>query len=143
MHNGGIADFQKIKRRLQSYVPDDIFNMVNGNTGLCRTLTLHPSMILTSKSPDSQWAFALFLSKASRLLSSMKCGMSDVTSQLPNPYAKSYKPDVLRQAMLETIASINLMTEEAGITEVSTSYRPRQYDSNSRSTAEPPQLLHH
>ena len=44
MHNGGVADFNKIKRRLQSYLPDDVFDMVNGNT-------------------DSQWSFALFLSK--------------------------------------------------------------------------------
>lgn len=46
MHNGGVADFPKIKRRLQSYLPDEVFNMVSGNT-------------------DSQWSFALFLSKVS------------------------------------------------------------------------------
>lgn len=33
MHNGGIADFYKIKRKLQSSLPDELFNMVNGNTG--------------------------------------------------------------------------------------------------------------
>ncbi|KAF8898794.1 nucleophile aminohydrolase [Infundibulicybe gibba] len=43
MHNGGIADFQLIKRRLQNSLPDVAFNMVQGNT-------------------DSEWAFALFLS---------------------------------------------------------------------------------
>ncbi|KAI0348565.1 N-terminal nucleophile aminohydrolase [Trametopsis cervina] len=82
MHNGGIADFPKIKRRLQSCLPDDVFDMVGGNT-------------------DSQWAFALFLSK------------------LPDRHAKCYKPETLRQAMQETIASINEMTEDAGITEPS------------------------
>ncbi|KAI0695169.1 nucleophile aminohydrolase [Cytidiella melzeri] len=82
MHNGGIADFPKIKRHLQSYLPDDVFEMVGGNT-------------------DSQWAFALFLSK------------------LPDRYAKSYKPETLRQAMLETIAHINELTEDAGSTEPS------------------------
>ena len=46
MHNGGVADFPKIKRRLQSFIPDDVFDMVSGNT-------------------DSQWSFALFLSKVS------------------------------------------------------------------------------
>lgn len=46
MHNGGIAEFHKIKRRLQSNLPDELFNFVTGNT-------------------DSQWAFALFLSKVS------------------------------------------------------------------------------
>ena len=34
MHNGGIAEFHKIKRRLQSYLPDDLFEMVTGNTGM-------------------------------------------------------------------------------------------------------------
>lgn len=35
MHNGGIAEFSRIKRRLQSYLPDPIFEMVTGNTGVC------------------------------------------------------------------------------------------------------------
>jgi len=43
MHNGGIADFPKLKRKLQERLTDDIFNIVQGNT-------------------DSEWAFALFLS---------------------------------------------------------------------------------
>lgn len=33
MHNGGIADFHKIKRHLQMSLPDEIYNWVNGNTG--------------------------------------------------------------------------------------------------------------
>lgn len=41
MHNGGIAEFPKIKRRLQSYLPDDIFNMVTGNTGAKVALFCH------------------------------------------------------------------------------------------------------
>jgi len=45
MHNGGIAEFHLIKRKLQSGLSDVAFDMVNGNT-------------------DSEWAFALFLSKA-------------------------------------------------------------------------------
>lgn len=44
MHNGGIEQFTKIRRRLQQQLPDEIFNVVNGNT-------------------DSEWSFALFLSK--------------------------------------------------------------------------------
>jgi len=43
MHNGGIADFPRIKRKLQERLTDEIFNGVQGNT-------------------DSEWAFALFLS---------------------------------------------------------------------------------
>ncbi|KIY71003.1 N-terminal nucleophile aminohydrolase [Cylindrobasidium torrendii FP15055 ss-10] len=44
MHNGGLAHFDLIKRRIQRDLPDDIFNGVQGNT-------------------DSEWAFAVFLSK--------------------------------------------------------------------------------
>ncbi|ORY97807.1 nucleophile aminohydrolase [Syncephalastrum racemosum] len=43
MHNGGIAQFDKIKRKLQNALPESLFLFVQGNT-------------------DSEWAFALFLS---------------------------------------------------------------------------------
>lgn len=80
MHNGGIADFFLIKRSLQSVLSDEIFHTVQGNT-------------------DSEWAFALFLSK------------------LPDPHAKSFTTKVLQQAVLDTIATLNNYAEEAGITE--------------------------
>ncbi|KAL4070902.1 N-terminal nucleophile aminohydrolase [Scleroderma citrinum] len=80
MHNGGIADFHLIKRRLQSGLSDEIFNTIQGNT-------------------DSEWAFALFLSK------------------LPDPHAKTFTVKVLQQAMLDTIATLNNYAEEASITE--------------------------
>ncbi|KAI0801184.1 N-terminal nucleophile aminohydrolase [Fomes fomentarius] len=82
MHNGGIADFHLIKRKLIMALPDELFNMVNGNT-------------------DSQWAFALFLSK------------------LPNPKAQRFTPTLLQRAMSDTIAHINELSEEYGITEPS------------------------
>ncbi|KAL0576360.1 glutamine amidotransferase subunit [Marasmius crinis-equi] len=82
MHNGGIAQFPLIKRQLQSALPDDIFHVAQGNT-------------------DSEWAFALFLSK------------------LPDPDARSFTPDVLREAMSKTISSINEFAENSGITEPS------------------------
>ncbi|GAW06118.1 glutamine amidotransferase [Lentinula edodes] len=82
MHNGGIADFPLVKRRLQADLPDVAFNKVQGNT-------------------DSEWAFALFLSK------------------LPDPNAKSFTTAMLRDAMFKTIASLNHYAEEAGITEPS------------------------
>ncbi|KAL5519089.1 DUG3 [Sanghuangporus vaninii] len=82
MHNGAIAEFTRIKRRLQSTLPDEIFNVPNGNT-------------------DSEWAFALFLSK------------------LPDADAKSFTPSVLRQAMLETISALNGFAREFNITEPS------------------------
>ncbi|PIL31887.1 hypothetical protein GSI_06591 [Ganoderma sinense ZZ0214-1] len=65
MHNGGIADFHKIKRKLQMSVRDEVFD----------------------------W--------------------------LPDPMAKSFTPGVLQRTMLETIAHINALTEEYGITEPS------------------------
>lgn len=43
MHNGGIAEFERLKRPLQALLPDKIFQIPQGNT-------------------DSEWAFALFLS---------------------------------------------------------------------------------
>jgi hypothetical protein len=33
MHNGGIADFPLIKRKLQAGLSDEVFNVVQGNTG--------------------------------------------------------------------------------------------------------------
>jgi len=82
MHNGNIAQFATLKRRLQNDLSDTPFNTVQGNT-------------------DSEWAFALFLSK------------------LPDCNAKSFKSETLRMAMLATIASLNKYAEEFGITEPS------------------------
>jgi hypothetical protein len=33
MHNGGIAEFGTLKRRLHQDLPDSAFHMVQGNTG--------------------------------------------------------------------------------------------------------------
>jgi len=84
MHNGGIAEFERIKRRLQSLLPDEIFAVPQGNT-------------------DSEWAFALFLS----LLP---------TTTTAND---TFTPHVLRQAMLDTIKTLNSLTRNAGIAEPS------------------------
>lgn len=52
MHNGGIAEFATIKRRLQRDLPDVAFDMVQGNTGMAGAalrdhfLTLLPSIRL-------------------------------------------------------------------------------------------------
>jgi len=82
MHNGEIAKFTTLKRRLQTDLLDVPFNTVQGNT-------------------DSEWAFALFLSK------------------LPDCNAQSFTSETLRTAMLATIASLNKYAEESGITEPS------------------------
>ncbi len=34
MHNGGLAEFPKYKRKLQQLLPDQIFNEPLGNTGM-------------------------------------------------------------------------------------------------------------
>ncbi|KAG8219768.1 hypothetical protein J3R82DRAFT_740 [Butyriboletus roseoflavus] len=82
MHNGGIADFHLVKRRLQAELSDEIFNVVQGNT-------------------DSEWAFALFLSK------------------LPDAKAKLFTHQTLQRAMLDTIATLNNYADLAGIIEPS------------------------
>jgi len=82
MHNGGISEFGRIKRMLQTGLPDVAFDMVQGNT-------------------DSEWAFALFLSK------------------LPDPNARTFTQGALRKAMLDTIASLNEFADAVGITEPS------------------------
>ncbi|OBZ87421.1 putative glutamine amidotransferase DUG3 [Choanephora cucurbitarum] len=82
MHNGGIAEFDKIKRKLQSSLPEELFLFVEGNT-------------------DSEWAFALFL------------------SFLSNPKANSFEHQELKEAMLKTVAQLNVWAEEHNITEPS------------------------
>ncbi|KAF7306887.1 Glutamine amidotransferase type-2 domain-containing protein [Mycena indigotica] len=82
MHNGAIAEWELIKRRLQRDLPDFAYNMAQGNT-------------------DSEWAFAVFLSK------------------LPDANARTFSHDVLRRAMLDTIATLNGYAEAAGVTEPS------------------------
>lgn len=77
MHNGGIACWDRIKRKVQNSVSAIAFDKVQGNT-------------------DSEWAFAVFL------------------SSLPDPEAKKFSTEVLRQAMLDTIAKLNSFVEEAG-----------------------------
>lgn len=66
MHNGGIADFPLIKRKLQAVLSDDVFDVVQGNTG--RYFSLDESRRPINYDPDSEWAFALFLSKVATQL---------------------------------------------------------------------------
>jgi predicted glutamine amidotransferase len=98
MHNGGIAEFNKIKRTLQQSLPDNIFEVVQGNT-------------------DSEWAFALFLSK------------------LPDAGAKSLTTAVLKQAMFDTITHLNEIADKAEITEVSVNQEGQMGSSLSDSLA--------
>lgn len=34
MHNGGIAEFTRLKRQLQSTLSDELYNFPQGNTGI-------------------------------------------------------------------------------------------------------------
>jgi len=49
MHNGGIADFHLVKRRLQAGLSDEIFNIVQGNTGRIFSLGWECEVHLLSK----------------------------------------------------------------------------------------------
>jgi len=65
MHNGGIAVFPRVKRRLQQDLPDVAFDMVQGNTGMItqiqRLYKCWEGYSLLGE--DSEWCFSLFLSK--------------------------------------------------------------------------------
>jgi predicted glutamine amidotransferase len=78
MHNGSVAEFGKIKRRLRDGLRDEFYDMISGTT-------------------DSEHAFALFL------------------NSLRVPLDRVRAAD-LRAALVETIARLNELTCEAGIT---------------------------
>jgi len=65
MHNGGITDFPRIKRKLQESLSDEIFEVVQGNTGQLVFMLRRSGLrsVLISLGEDSEWAFALLLSK--------------------------------------------------------------------------------
>jgi predicted glutamine amidotransferase len=81
MHNGGVAEFGKVRRRLRDGLSDEFYNMISGTT-------------------DSEHAFALFLN-------SLRAPLDRV------------RPSDLRAALIETIAQLNELTREAGITATS------------------------
>ncbi|KAM7199227.1 putative glutamine amidotransferase DUG3 [Naviculisporaceae sp. PSN 640] len=82
MHNGGLGGWKQIKRRLGQRLADKWFLGVTGGT-------------------DSEWAFALFLDTLERM-------GRDPSSQPENGFG----PDVLRKAMLKTIAIINELIDQ-------------------------------
>ncbi len=67
---------------------------------------------------DSEWSFALFLSKVFCAPLFRARVFLNVIEQLPDPHAAKFSTDTLRQAMYETIQSLNEMTEAIGATEV-------------------------
>lgn len=82
MHNGGLGGWKHIKRRLTERLADHWYHVVNGGT-------------------DSEWAFALLLDTLER----MGC---DPSAQ-PE---KGFSPEVLRKAVLRTIAIINELIDQ-------------------------------
>jgi len=81
---GAIGGFEKIKRRLVMSLRDEYFLNVQGNT-------------------DSEWAFAVFLNE----LANLGC---DPKEQKPGGFGHA----ILRQAMMNTIASINQWCKDVG-----------------------------
>ncbi|CAG7846423.1 Probable glutamine amidotransferase DUG3 AltName: Full=Deficient in utilization of glutathione protein 3; AltName: Full=GSH degradosomal complex subunit DUG3 [Serendipita indica DSM 11827] len=94
MHNGGIAEFDRLKRPLQALLPDEIFAVPQGNT-------------------DSEWAFALFLAELSKLHPIIPKSSSNPDHSAPIPH------DLLQKAMLATISTLNRLARDAGVSEPS------------------------
>ncbi|KAG2196212.1 hypothetical protein INT46_001709 [Mucor plumbeus] len=126
MHNGGIAEFDKFKRKLQNSLPDELFLFVQGST-------------------DSEWAFALFLSFLKNPNANsfehqeLKEAMLKTVAQL-NAYAEEYnitEPSLLNFAVTDgqtvvCLRYISSRTEEAASLYFSSGtrfecYRPGHY----------------
>lgn len=89
MHNGHIARFNKIKRRIVEEIKDEYFLSVEGST-------------------DSEWAFALFLDT-----------LDSLGADLKNPPPTGFGHALLRAAMLQTISRLNTFLQSASVTEPS------------------------
>jgi glutamine amidotransferase len=83
MHNGSIAAWKYVKRRLAMSLADQWFRMVQGST-------------------DSEWAFALFLDEL------QKMGVDPDAE----PGEGGFGHAVLRRAMVQTIKNINDFVKE-------------------------------
>lgn len=92
MHNGHIAGFRSVKRKLVASLRDEYFLAVEGST-------------------DSEWAFALFLDTLHNLGVDPKNPPGDGT--------KGFGHAVLREAILGTIRRLNELLDSAGVTEPS------------------------
>lgn len=89
MHNGHVAGFSRIKRKIVEGIRDAYFTSIEGST-------------------DSEWAFAVFLDTLEG------CGVDPAS----NP-KDGFGHEVLRKAMLATIERLNAWLDEAGVTEPS------------------------
>lgn len=89
MHNGHIANFAKIKRKIVDAIADEYFLAIEGST-------------------DSEWAFAVFLDSLQ--------GLGVDTKKAPKD---GFGHAVLRKAMLKTIERLNAWMAEVGTAEPS------------------------
>jgi glutamine amidotransferase len=109
MHNGGIAGFEQIKRSLQSFLPDPIYHIPQGNT-------------------DSEWAFALFLSLLDPVVS--------INSNTPFPHTVLRHAMLATISTLNSLARSTGITEPSllnfcitdGETVVATRYVSSKHD---------------
>ena len=116
MHNGSVADFDVIKRKLQNDLPDIPFDTVKGNTGTSRLFRCFRNE-LTIATRFGMGIRGLPI-EGTLLVFSLTRRLNVVFVQLPNPTAKSFTPEVLRKAMESTIAQLNEYRKQFKVTEV-------------------------
>ena len=94
MHNGHVADFHLVKRRLITYISDECFNLVEGTT-------------------DSEYCFVLYL-HVLFTTNGTKVEQGAYNLEQPIPDSQYYSPEVLYTAMTDTIALLNCWINESG-----------------------------
>ena len=118
MHNGGIADFPLIKRKLQAVLSDEVFNVVQGNTGDF-LLQWVGAMCLIGNHRFERFRMGIRIISLQGASNLMTRPISNSFSyQLPEASARDFTSNTLKQAMLDTISSLNELAKDAHITEV-------------------------
>lgn len=94
MHNGMIADFHLIKKKIINYLSDDIFNLVQGTT-------------------DSEYCFVLFLEVLFSMVGVKFKPTEDKIIPAATTQIQNCSPMVLKDAMIKTINLLNQWTRES------------------------------
>jgi hypothetical protein len=115
MHNGGIADFSRLKRKLQDSLPDEAFDVVQGNTGFPLFLSLR-NFRLTGSRFGMGICFISF--KGISLQTILTQRDSRKVYKLPNINADTFPHQTLQKAMLDTIAHLNRLAKAYNVVEV-------------------------
>ena len=95
MHNGMIADFHLIKKKIIGYLSDDIFNLIQGTT-------------------DSEYSFVLFLQVLFSSVGVKFQPTSDKIIPSATTQIRNCSPMVLKDAMKKTIELLNQWIRESG-----------------------------